>query len=112
MIGHGATHGAFADGRQRAMNQIETTKQTAAVAAVVTHEVSDYAAWKKAFDAHASARAKNGIFSTHINRSAENPNLVSIYLAGKTAEGLRAFLSSDDVKSTMKNAGVVSAPQI
>jgi hypothetical protein len=94
------------------MNQIQTSKQTATVAAVVTHEVSDYAAWKKAFDAHAPSRAKNGIFATHINRSAENPNVVSVYLAGTTADGLRAFFSSDDLKSTMKNAGVTSAPQI
>jgi hypothetical protein len=94
------------------MNQIQTSKQTATVAAVVTHEVSDYAQWKKAFDTHAGSRAKNGIFTTHINRSAENPNVVSVYLGGTSADGLRAFLSSEDLKATMKNAGVTSAPQI
>jgi hypothetical protein len=105
-------HDAPSSAEESTMNQIETSRQTVAVAAVVTHEVSDYAAWKKAFDAHAPARKKGGIVASHINRSVENPNMISIYLAGTSANGLRDFLSSDDLKSTMQNAGVISAPQI
>ena len=94
------------------MNQVETNKAAPAVAAVVTHEVRDYAAWKKAFDAHAPSRRKCGIVATHVNRSAENENLITLYLAGTTASGLKEFFSSEDLKTTMQNAGVVSAPEI
>ena len=89
--------------------QNQTTK-LANVAVLVTHAVESYETWKRAFDAHASAQTNAGIIATHINRSAENPNLVSVYLAGTDAAKLDAFLSSADLKETMKKAGVTSAP--
>jgi hypothetical protein len=82
------------------------------IAAIVTHEVADYAAWKKVFDEHASARKSASIVGTHINRSAENPNLISVYLAASDATRLRAFLASEDVKTTMQRAGVKGPPSM
>jgi len=88
------------------------TANLATVAVLVSHAVSDYDTWKRAFDGHAGARRNAGIIATHINRSAENPNLLGIYLAGTDAAKLDAFLTSADLKDTMKNAGVLGAPQI
>ncbi len=79
-------------------------------AVIVTHAVESYETWKRAFDAHAAAQGSAGIVATHINRSAENPNLLSVYLAATDAAKLDAFLSSADLKATMKNAGVKGAP--
>ena len=56
--------------------------------AVVTHDVTDYAVWKRVFDEHASARRKAGIVATHINRHADDPNRLSVYLAGTDAAAL------------------------
>jgi hypothetical protein len=47
-----------------------------------------------------------------VNRGAEDPNLVVIYLQANTVDQLRAFTSSADLKETMTNAGVTSAPSI
>ena len=88
------------------------TSNLATVAVLVSHAVSDYETWKRAFDGHAAARRHASIVATHVNRSAENPSFVGIYLAATDAAKLDAFLGSADLKETMKNAGVQGAPQI
>jgi len=93
---------------------MQTQAQTTApatVAVLVTHAVESYETWKRAFDGDAAAQKSAGIVATHINRSAENPNLVSVYLAGTDAAKLDAFLASPDLKETMKGAGVKGPPQ-
>jgi hypothetical protein len=49
---------------------------------------------------------------THINRSADNPNLVSVYLAAADLGQLRAFLGNEDMKATMMRAGVKGPPTV
>ena len=83
-----------------------------AAAAVVTHEVADYDAWKKVFDDHAGSRKRAGIVGTHINRIADNPNVVSVYLAAADLGQLRAFLGNEDLKATMMRAGVKGPPTV
>jgi len=92
--------------------QTQQQAQTATAAVVVTHEVEDFAAWKRAFDSHASARRNAGIFTTHVNRDADNPNRLSLYLGGSDAAALDAFLASADLKATMRDAGIKGAPQV
>ena len=83
-----------------------------AAAAVVTHEVADYATWRKVFDEDASARRRAGIVGTHVNRSADNENIVSVYLAANDLGALRAFLGNKDLEATMARAGVRAPPTI
>jgi hypothetical protein len=94
--------------------QTQANKSTRlpAAAAVVTHAVENYETWKRAFDAHAGARRSAGITAVHVNRHAENPNLLSVYLAGTDAAKLTAFLSSTDLATTMRDAGVKGPPHI
>ena len=89
-----------------------TSSTLPAAAAVVTHEVADYAAWKLAFDGHADARRRAGILGTHINRSADNPNLVSVYLAAGDFGALRAFIGNEDLKAAMARAGIKAPPTV
>lgn len=88
------------------------TSALPAAAAVVTHEVNDYATWKRVFDEDASARKRAGIVGTHINVSADDPNLVSVYLAAGDLASLRAFLGNEDLKATMMKAGVKGPPTV
>ena len=81
-------------------------------AAVITHEVRDYDAWKVVFDEHATARKRAGITQSHVNRSADRPNVVTVYLAADTSEAIGRFLADPEVKSTMQRAGVTSAPTV
>lgn len=83
-----------------------------AIAAVVTHDVEDFDRWRKAFDAHAAARRDAGIVATHVNRHADEPNRLSVYLAGSDAAKLQAFLTSTDLAATMRGAGVKGPPHV
>ncbi len=82
------------------------------IAAVVSHDVTDFDAWKRAFDGDSAARQGAGIVATHVNRDAANPNQLSVYIAGNDAERLSAFLSSRDLMATMRDAGVKGPPSI
>ena len=86
--------------------------QTPTTAVVVSHQVENYETWKRAFDQHATSRKNAGIVATHINRDAAQPNLLSIYLAGNDAAKLASFLSSQDLMTTMREAGVLGPPRI
>lgn len=92
--------------------QTETNPQIPAVAAVVTHDVADFDTWKSAFDRHAGARQQAGIISTHINRHADQPERISVYLAAGDRAALEGFLSSKDLSSTMRDAGVKGPPHV
>ena len=81
-------------------------------AAVVTHRVTSYETWKKAFDDHEPARRAGGIVGHHINRGIDDPNLVSVYLAARSSAELQAFLGNADLKATMARAGIEGAPTI
>jgi quinol monooxygenase YgiN len=80
--------------------------------AIVVHDVADYATWKRAFDQHEPTRKQAGIIGYAVNRRADNPNTVVLYLQAESIDQLKAFASSADLKATMQKAGVVSAPQI
>ncbi len=82
------------------------------VAVVVMHNVSDYDKWKAAFDAHAGARKQASILGHHIDRGADDPNQLSVYLPATDGDALKAFLSSDALKAAMKGAGVEGPPTI
>lgn len=92
--------------------QTNAQKQAPAVAVVVTHEVDSFETWKRAFDAHAGARRSAGIIGTHINRHADAPNRLSVYLAATDADKLQSFLASTDLMSVMRDAGVKGPPHI
>ena len=46
-----------------------TVKDRPLAGVIVRHEVSDYAAWKRAFDGHADARARAGVIGHAVNRT-------------------------------------------
>ncbi len=80
------------------------------IAVIVSHTVADFDTWKAAFDAVEDARRSASVVGHHINRSEENPNDLSVYLAATDAEALRAFASSQELKDAMTGAGVTGPP--
>jgi len=81
-------------------------------AVVVTHSVADFDTWKTGFDAHEAARREAGALGHHLNRAADDPNLVSVYLAVSDVDRARAFVESDELKSAMQDLGVTGPPTI
>jgi quinol monooxygenase YgiN len=92
--------------------QSHTEKQVPAIAVVVTHDVESYETWKRAFDGHAATRRNAGIIATHVNRHADNPSRLSVYMAASDADKLATFLTSKDLMTVMREAGVKGPPHI
>jgi hypothetical protein len=79
---------------------------------VIHHNVSNYAAWRPAYDAHESARVGAGITNGRVYRKAEDPNdLVILFDVADVAKA-RAWAAGDDLKTAMQKAGVQGAPEI
>jgi quinol monooxygenase YgiN len=81
-------------------------------AMLISHEVEDYAAWKKVYDTFASTRTKAGIIGAAVNRSLDNPNVVLVYHQAETNAHLEAFTALPELKAAMKQGGVKGAPVI
>jgi hypothetical protein len=80
------------------------------IAVLVTHGVSNFDQWKRAFDQHREARKAAGILGHHVNLG--EGDTVSIYLPALDRARLEAFVASADLKAAMQGAGVTSPPQL
>lgn len=79
---------------------------------IMTHEVKDFAAWKKGFEAGKNVRANAGITIEDVYQSVENPNLVTVIGEAPSAKVAKSFIKSDELKTAMEKAGVLSNPAI
>ena len=79
---------------------------------VIRHRVKDFAAWKKAYDAHAGTRASAGLAGGRVTRSVDDANQVVLIFDGVDLDKAKAFGASDELKSAMQNAGVIDQPDV
>ena len=84
----------------------------AGVRMFVRHEVTEYAAWRKGYDAFDAARRKLGVSGQAVYQSVDNPNDVTVTHDFKTADKAKAFMTSAELKAAMEKAGVKGTPQI
>jgi quinol monooxygenase YgiN len=82
------------------------------VALLISHRVADYDAWKQAFDDHKSARVDASCLGHHINRDADDPNMVYVYCPAADVDKAKALVDSPEMAEAMKNAGVEGPPTI
>lgn len=79
----------------------------------VKHTVSDYATWKLVYDGLGPVRKeKFGILGASVHRDISEPNTIVITHCFNDAQTAQAFASSDELKSAMGNAGVISQPEL
>jgi hypothetical protein len=78
----------------------------------VKHTVKDYDTWKTAYDAHGSQRKEYGASSASVHRDSNDPNTIVVTVRFPNAQAAMAFANSDDLKSAMSNAGVISQPEL
>jgi len=94
----------------------DAVEETASVPKNVTylainHDVEDWETWKAAFDAHEPNRKENDIEVSALFRTEENENNVWVVLRTKDHESAVAFASTDDLKTVMKENGVLGEPE-
>jgi hypothetical protein len=70
----------------------------------VRHEVADYVAWRKAYDALDARWRELGVTSRAVYRSIDNTNDVTLVLDFRSADKAMAF--APDLKAAMEKAGV------
>jgi quinol monooxygenase YgiN len=82
------------------------------VTVIITHEVKDYASWRKAFDTDESNRKMGGFSVQGVYADAKNPNTVTIIGTFPDAAAVEKFVSSPKLKEAMENGGVMGKPEV
>jgi hypothetical protein len=82
------------------------------VMVIVTHEVKDYATWRKGYDADGPNRKKAGFKVSGVYADVNNPNMVSVVGEFPNAAAAEAFITSPKLKEVMEKVGVVGKPDI
>jgi hypothetical protein len=78
----------------------------------VRHDVTDYTAWRKAYNDFDAKRRKMGVIAQAVYRSIDDANDVTVTHDFTSAEKAKAFASSPDLKTVMEKAGVKGTPQV
>jgi hypothetical protein len=78
----------------------------------VRHKVSNYAKWRKAYDAFDKERPAMGVLGHAVFRSTDDRNDVTVWHDFATTRKAKAFASSEKLKAAMRAAGVRGAPKI
>ena len=78
----------------------------------VRHTVSDYKAWRKAYDDFAPVQKAKGVTAQAVYRAVDNLNDITVTHEFASIEAAQAFAKSAELKSAMQNAGVAGAPTI
>ena len=76
----------------------------------IRHSVTDYAQWKSVYDTFLPTTA--GAKYARVNRSVEDPNMVTVVAGFDTLELAKTFLNNPNLKVKMTEAGVIGAPRI
>jgi hypothetical protein len=82
------------------------------VTVVITHEVKDYAEWRKVYDADEPNRKAGGFKVSGVYADANNPNMVTIIGEFPSVDAVNAFVSSPKLKEAMDASGVVGKPDV
>jgi heme-degrading monooxygenase HmoA len=76
----------------------------------VRHPVTDYDKWKSVYDTFRPT--SDGARFARVNRSVDDPNIVTVVSGFDTLEGAKAFINDPNLKAKMNEAGVVGTPRI
>lgn len=90
----------------------QTASQSGTSIVAIELKVTDYAKWRSNYDSAAAIREKGGITSSHVYRSADDPNTILVWDETKDPAKTRDTLTSPEMKNTMQQAGVIGPPKI
>ena len=79
---------------------------------MVTHlhvgfKVEDYERWKEGYDKSIEQRKEAGEISFKVYRNTDDPNTVTVLSVQESAERIKAFIDSPDLRDRMKEAGII-----
>jgi hypothetical protein len=80
------------------------------ITTAIRHSVTDYGKWKTVYDTYRPT--SEGAKFARVNRSVEDPNMVTVVAGFDTLELAQAFLDNPNLKTKMTEAGIVGSPRI
>ena len=78
----------------------------------IRHDVADYGAWRRAYDAFDPERRQMGVVGEAVYLSTEKDRDVTVFHDFETLEAAKAFIASQRLREVMGAAGVTSVPTI
>ncbi len=78
----------------------------------VRHKVTDFAKWKSVYDDFRPTQKRMGVTTGTVYRGADDPSDVTVAHEFPTLAAAKTFVSSDELHTAMKNAGVAGEPTI
>jgi heme-degrading monooxygenase HmoA len=78
----------------------------------IHHKVENYEHWRKVFDGQTSMRTGFGCTGHQVFQSANDPCEITILTHWRSAEAAKKFAALPELKDDMKNAGVISQPDV
>jgi len=79
---------------------------------LVRHKVTDFNRWKESFDSHLNARMHAGELGFRLFQSVDDPRDVTLLLDWDSLEHARRFITSEELRSRMQQAGVMGSPDV
>ena len=76
------------------------------------HKVSNYTTWRKGYDAFEPTRIKLSARGHAVYRDVDDGNDVTVWHDFNNLEAAKAFANSNELKTAMKDAGVIGAPVV
>ena len=80
------------------------------ITTAIRHSVTDYGKWKTVYDTFTPT--SGGAKYARVNRSVDDPNMVTIVAGFETLELAKSFINDPNLKAKMTEAGVVGSPRI
>jgi hypothetical protein len=80
------------------------------ITTAIRHSVTDYAKWKTVYDTFRPT--SEGAKFARVNRSVDDPNMVTVVAGFDTLELAKAFINNPTLKTKMTEAGIVGTPRI
>ncbi len=78
----------------------------------ISHEVTDFEAWKTDFDSHAEWRAEKGFKFEAMGTDPDNPNMVYLMFSTSDLDSAKEAMGSEDLQQKMMEAGVLGEPNV
>lgn len=80
--------------------------------AFIKHRVRDYDTWRKEYDAFAEFQEQHGVTEAAVYRTAGDPDELLVMHRFASPEAAQEFLSHEELKSKMAEAGVEGQPEV
>lgn len=75
---------------------------------IMTYSVSDYEAWRLAYDGLEQSRAYSGIVGQAVGRKLDDPDSVVVYHQARNIADLRAFADSSELRELLERVGALA----